>query len=316
MRLPLTSAARVGVLCVVGALACKDRPAGSPTSKRQGPVTVTAASAGDLIIYEARRDAYRRMLTARERRGENIEAAERAALRELESLLRPIVGDFSAPWVKRRGRMNQTTLAAGSEDSRLPDGILYQSRDSTIQVLVTTRDLMLSWIDSSFSGDTTVSRDRAHALANDDVLEQIFERGGAVYPYADIPVDSTLLGVVSAKLISRFQGEAGSEANEIMVSVARGTRIFVIDAPARDTLPIPLACSESVDSGKAISKALIDSAWQSTPQDTMLTEKAFQNDIRTRAQFRRCYGDAALRNPRSQALVAQVRELVESLPAR
>ena len=148
MRVPLSSAARLGALSVVGLLAC-DRPAGNPTSKVQVPVTLTAASAGDLIIYEARRDAYRRTLTAREKRGENIEAAERSALRELESLLRPIVGDFSAPWVKRRGRMNQTTLTPGSEDSGLPDGILYESRDSTIQVLVTTRDLMLSWVDSS-----------------------------------------------------------------------------------------------------------------------------------------------------------------------
>ena len=316
MKSFLASAARLGVLCVAGLLACTERPAGSSTSRLQVPVTNAAASAGDLIIYEARRDAYRRTLTARERRGENIEAAERSALHELESLLRPIVGDFSAPWVKRRGRMYQTTLAAGSEDSHLPDGILYESRDSTIQVLVTTRDLMLSWIDSTFSGDTTVSRDRAHALGNDDVLGQIFEKVPAVYPYTDIPVDSTLVGVITAKLVSRFQSEAGSEVNEIMISVARGTRIFVIDASARDTLPIPLACSESVDSGKAISRALIDSALRSTPQDTVLTEKAFQNDVRTRAQFRRCYGEAAPRNPKFQVLVAQVRQLVESLPAR
>jgi hypothetical protein len=316
MRLPLTFAARLGALSVVGLLACTERPAGSPNSKLQVPVTVTAASAGDLIIYESRRDAYRRTLTAREKRGENIEAAERSALRELESLLRPIVGDFSAPWARRRGRMNQTTLTPGSVDSGLPDGILYESRDSTIQVLVTTRDLMLSWLDSSFSGDTTVSRDRAHALGNDDVLTQIFDRDAAVYSYTDIPVDSTLSGVVSAKLVSRSQDYAPSEADEIMVSVARGTRVFVIDAPARDTLPIPLACSESADSGKAISKAFIDSAFQTTPQDTALTTKAVQNDDRTNAQFRRCYGEAAPRHPRFQALVAQVRQLVESLPAR
>lgn len=315
MKLPLTSFARVGVLCAVGLVACTERPAASPNAKLKVSVTEIAAPASHLVVYEARRDAYRQTLTAREKRGENIEAAEHAALRELEALLRPIVGDFSAPWVVGRGRMNMQTLVPGSEDSGLPDGILYESRDSTIQVLVTTQDLMRSWIPWLFDRDSTVSREPIRALGSDDVLTQIFDRDAHVYSYADIPVAATPLGAVSAKLVSRSQDYAPKPADEVMISVARGTRIFVIDSPASDTLPIPAGCGAAADSGRAISSALVDSMSQVTERDSLI-KVASDNDDRTNARFLKCYGEAVARGPRFQGLVTQVRRLVESLPER
>jgi hypothetical protein len=200
--------------------------------------------------------------------------------------------------------------------SGLPDGILYESQDGSIRVLVTTHDLMRSWIAWLFDRDTVVSRDPRVALGNEDVLTQLFDVDAHVYSYTDIPVDSAPLGILSAKLVARSQDYSPGPANEIIVGVARGTRIFIIDSPSRDTLPIPPRCRASADSGTARSKSLVDSAFRVTPPDTALLTTVFHNDDRTNSLFRRCYGEAVGGEPRFQDLVAQVRRLVESLPAR
>src|SRR5262245_47850874 len=64
----------------------------------------------DSRAYQSRRDEYRRTLTARQERGENVLAAEDSALHELETLLRPLVAELSAPWIKGRGRLNLQEL--------------------------------------------------------------------------------------------------------------------------------------------------------------------------------------------------------------
>jgi hypothetical protein len=288
----------ISALLVAGLLACTHAP-----------------DAG--TAYQARRDDYRRTLTARQNRGETVAAADDSALRALESLLRPIVGELGAPWIAGRGRINLETLLPGDMASGLPDGILYQSADHGTEVLVTTRDLIRSWIAREFGDDTTVSRDPAVALGNADVLTQVFNADAHVEPYTEIPVDaSRSLGIISAKLVTRSQDYSPRAADELMISVARGARIFIIDTPAHDTLPIPPACVAVAESGRARSRALVDSASRATPRDTSLLAAAVRNDDATNALFRRCYGDDVVHQPQFQGLVAQVRRLVESLPAR
>src|SRR5690242_366828 len=288
---------RISAFFIAGLLSCTNGPAAGST-------------------YQARRDEYRRALTARAKRGENVSAADDSALRVLDSLLRPVVGDFRAPWISGPGRMNLQTLLPGDEVSGLPDGVLYQSRDSSIRVLVTTRDLMRSWIAQRYDRDTAVARDPGLGLGDEDVLTQIFDVDAHVYSYTDVPVGGALPGVLSAKLVARSQDYSPRPADELIVSVARGDRIFIIDAPARDTLPIPPRCRVAADSAIAHSKSLVDSAFRTTPPDTAMLTTVFHNDDVANAMFRRCYGELVSREPGFQDLVAQVRRLVETLPAR
>lgn len=290
-------AVRAGVFAIVGALACARRPAG-------------------IAAYEARRDEYRRTLTAREKRGEDVSAANDSALRVLDSLVRPVVGDFSAPWVVGPGRISLQSLLPDDVDSALPDGMIYQSRDSSIQVLVTTPELLRSWIIRPTDRDTVFSRSLRVALDNEDVLTQLFDFEAHAYSYTDIPVESPTLGIVAAKLVRHSQDYAPSPADELMIGVARGARIFIIDAPARDTLPIPPVCRARADSGRARSASLVDRAFRATPHDTALLTVASRNVDVTDSLFRRCYGEEVAREPRFQDLIAQVRGLVESLPPR
>jgi hypothetical protein len=252
-----------------------------------GPLAC-ARDSGGTHSYQARRDEFRRTLIARDKRGENVSAADDSALRELETLLRPIVGEFTVPWTQGPGNINLQTLLPGDMNSGLPDGMLYQSRDSATRVLVTTHDLMQSWIARFFDKDSTISREPTTALRDPTVLTQIFDVDAAVSPYSEILIDSaSALGVVSAKLVTRAQDYCLCAADEIMVTVARGSRIFVIDAPAHDTIPIPPSCLALADSGAA-----------------------------TDSTFRRCYGTRVVHEPRFRRIVAQVQSLVESLPVR
>jgi hypothetical protein len=237
--------------------------------------------------YEVRRDEYRRVLTARQQRGENVSAADDSALRDLQTLLIPIVGDFIAPGIAVGGRINLETLLPGDLASGLADGMLYQSPDSATRVLVTTHDLMRSWIAWYFDQDSAVSRDPATALKNPDVLTQIFNVDAHVNRYADIPIDGAAShGVVSAMLVARAQDDCFCTPDEIMLSVARGDRIFVIDAPASDTIPVPQECRAFATPGTAAADSV----------------------------FRRCYAQRVSQEPRFHRLVAQVQRVVGTLP--
>lgn len=300
---------RGGQELVGEAIALSDyHPIPEPPRPR-APVRLTRTS-----CYQDRRDEYRRTLTARDKGGETVRAAHDSALRDLESLLRPLVGDFTAPWIAGRGRINVQTLLPGDQVSGLPDGMLYQSRDSTIQVLVTTHDLMASWIEWLFSRDTIIPRDPRLALGNEDVLTQVFDVNAHVFTYTDIPVDSAPPGIIAAMLVARSQDYSPQPANELLISVERGTRIFIIDAPAAVTIPIPPRCAAAADSGRARSGTLVDSAYRTRPPDGTLLERSFRNSDVTNAAFRRCYGELVAREPQFRELVAQVRRLVETLP--
>lgn len=69
-------------------------------------------------------------------------------------------------------------------------------------------------------------------------------------------------------LVARAQDCCRCKANEILVSVIRDSRVFIIDASARDTFGIPDACTAVADAGAAKAKSIADSAFRSIPTDT------------------------------------------------
>jgi hypothetical protein len=230
--------------------------------------------------YRTARDNYRRALIAREARHEDVQAADRSAIADLERRLRPIIGEFRAPYVSGNGRINLETLLPGDLASGVADGMLYTSRDSTTRVLVSADSLLDYWATPPGSSPTDSSV-RA-ALSNPGVLNQVFPIDAAVNKYRDIPVPTSHKGFATALLVKRAQDDCNCEPDEVFVSAIRGHRVFIVDAPARDTLERPAVCVAAV------------------------------SDV----AFRRCYGEHLTENPRFHRIVEQVAEILAALPAR
>jgi hypothetical protein len=264
--------------------------------------------------YKIARDNYRRSLIAREARHEDVQAAGDSAIRDLERRLRPIIGEFRAPYVIGNGRINLETLLPGDEASGAADGMLYTSRDGTTRVLVSVDSLFDYW--AAAPGTMPTDSGVRAALANPGILNQVFPIDAAVHKYREIPVPVSTRGFATALLVARAQDYCDCKPDEVFVSALRGHRVFIVDAPARDTLERPATCVVAAKEAAAASKALFDRALAMSPHDTVLLNKASAMDSVSDLEFRRCYGEHLTENSKFHRIVEQVAKILAGLPAR
>ncbi|HKN65243.1 MAG TPA: hypothetical protein VJW73_03150 [Gemmatimonadaceae bacterium] len=260
-----------------------------------------------------------------------LDAHEAAALRQLAGQLRKTLGPFHAEGFADSGRANVTALVPQLDFGGI-DGIVYESSDS-ITVVVTTRTLLQAWLRDPVAGDTLLPRDPVKALAHTALYESGIPQDAALSRYADIPVDhATLSGVVSAMLVLRAQDVGAYAPNEVIASVVRGNRLYLIEAPTRAVIepmapcvPIWDEAERRVDSLNHSSRPHVDSlfrASRSNPSDTAALDSAIRTAAGTRDRieyhadtlFRQCYAEHVAADPRFADLAQEVGSIVRRLP--
>jgi hypothetical protein len=212
------------------------------------------------------------------------------------------------------------------------DGIRYESADS-VTVVVTTRTLLDAWLHDPVAGDTALPRDPVKALTRTELYENGIPEDAAVSRYADIPVDlATPSGVVSAMLVLRAQDFGVYAPNEVIASVVRGNRVYLIEAPTRAVIepmsscvPIWKGANGKVDSVNQAERPTVDSltrALKSNPTDTAALSASIRSQGRITDQienhadtlFRQCYAEHVTADPRFAVLTAQIDSIVRRLP--
>ena len=203
-----------------------------------------------------------------------------------------LIGPITVAGTTAAGRINLATLLPGVVESDLADGLLFRSADQNTRMFVTTRGLFAAWIADRFTNDRNIPRDPQSALTREEVYTAIFGDDAAVQRYADLPVTAPGKHVVAAMLVDRAQDYCLTcVPGTILVGASAGDRIFVVDAPVRETIPIPPQCGDSA------------------AEDSRGEDEQF-------AALRRCYGDSVRSDPRFERIVGQTRSLVERLPDR
>lgn len=250
--------------------------------------------------YVAARNAAIRALTAREQRGDTgstLVAAGDSALQALENQLRRVVGPFSAPEFTGPGRINLQTLFDELGFGAL-DAMMYQSSDGRSFTVVTTRSLLARWLTEPTSHSRPLPHDPISALRSPQFYGEALQRDAQFFRYADIPISSSSSssGVVTAMLVLEAQDIGPFTPDNVIVSVSRGSRIFIVVAPASVIIETPTACRriwQSATSGKVAAIASQDSV-----------------DV----AYRACYALHAQRNAALKKLSAQVDGIAASLP--
>jgi hypothetical protein len=272
--------------------------------------------------YITPRAEYARSLTARyQTEGRGVLHDDSLALRDLEQRLRPLIGPLAVAGFADSGRINLVTLLPGDEVSGLADGLVYQSGDQQTRMFVTTRGIFRAWIASRFAGMDSVPRDPLLALTRDEVYTFMFEIEAAVVRYADLPLTDPHRRVLAAMLVDRAQDICLTcAANTILLGVNVGNRIFVVDAPARDTIDIPRACSDAVAVADTQRMAMIDAAFATRRRSGQMDTSSIKHSLRAEedefADLRHCYATGIRSDPRFSHVMAQARELLEALPDR
>jgi hypothetical protein len=155
--------------------------------------------------------------------------------------------------------------------------------------------LLAAWLSRSGRG---VPRDPIRAFGSEDFYTAAIESDSRVIRYATVHVpDAARQGIIEAWLVAVTNGDPGLEPEELIVSVMRGARIFIVSVPVAVKVKSPLACRAVRDSINAIRLPMT-------------------NNDRADAAFLACYADRAPRDPDFHVIVAQVEALVAALPPR
>lgn len=267
--------------------------------------------------YLAQRTEYSRTITQRfEKESTAVFPAESVALRDLEHRLREVIGPFKGRGTKDSGQITLSTLLADDPGSNSPDGLLFESRKDSTRTFVTTTRLFSAWLAIQFARDHTVPTDPRTALTRDDVYTAIFDDNAAVIRYAELPVTSPTKQVLAAMLVDRAQDICLTCApRTILLGVSAGDRLFVVDAPARDAIPIPTQCREAASADTRAQQA-IDAYHAGGNSDSSQFNQYTRAEDERFADLRKCYATAAPSDPRFARIIAQARALVEALPER
>jgi hypothetical protein len=221
-----------------------------------------------------------------------------SALASLEERLRAIIGPVTIQGIADRGRINVRNLLPGYVDGGELDGLQYRGSDSSTVVIVSTRRLFDLWLDGlarSFPGS---QRDLASIARSGSIYTRAISADAAVQPYAEIVIpDSSRKGLIAALLVFRAQDIGAFTPDEIVATVVRGGRVYVMIAPAAVKIAPAARCL-------AIRDSLLR---QHAPIDG-----GDQADI----GYRRCYGEHASGHQNYSRLVAQVEQLVAALPPK
>lgn len=267
--------------------------------------------------YLAAKRAYLTSLAADRNRGTPdsvLDAGESAALRDLAARLRKILGRFPAKGFSDSGTSNVTVLLPQMDFGAI-DGIRYESSDS-LTVVVTTRALLDAWLRDPVAGDTTVPRDLASALALPELYEKGVPEDAAVFRYADIPVGpAAQAGAVAAMLAIRAQDVGPFTPNEVIESVVRGNRIYLVEAPARVLIAPMDSCVDIWHEAMGKEDSLFQER-SSHPTATAAKDSSIAFEEHAYSAVRQCYAEHVPADPRFAMLVQQVDSIVRRLPPR
>ena len=203
-------------------------------------ISVAAGAASLEESYLAARDGYIEKLKPAETNVDLDEAGrkqEELARGELEQQLRRIIGTpdikgFSAP-----GKINLETLFKGYSGFGLLDGLLYSSADDKTHIVVTTDVLLDRWLreHKEWWGPTVanVPQDVNAALKSAAFYTQALTTDAAISKYVELPVAKPAKAKLAfAMLVARSQDLGPRTPDELIVTVVRGGRVFVVSAPA------------------------------------------------------------------------------------
>lgn len=265
-----------------------------------------ASAASPLDDYIAARDAYLKQF----RDGDNVDsetvrAAHQRALDDLEAQLRRIIGPSELGGFPPQGKVNLDSLSEGDEGFGLLDGLVYAAGDDKTRIVVTTRELLDRWLAAHVKwwGDKNdMPPGLEPALKSEAFYTQALSTDAYFYKFVDIPVVRTAGTTFAfATLVGRAQDDGLQTPSEVVVSVLRGGRAYVIVAPAAATAATTRQCAQGWQ--KAEKQALQDQS-----------DKASERREEAYRAYRGCFAAQAPRQSYFAALTKQAQALVDILP--
>jgi hypothetical protein len=267
-----------------------------------------AGSAASLVDdYMAARDAYLKQFKDSDMVGdETARAAHERARDDLEARLRKVIGPSELKGFPREGKVNLVSLAEGDQGLGLLDGLVYAAADDKTRIVVTTRELLDQWLvaHKTWWGDKNdMPQGLEPALKSEAFYTQALSTDAYFFKFVDIPVTPPAGTLVFATLVGRAQDLGLQTPSEVVVSVLRGGRAYVVVAPAAAKAETTPQCAQG---------------WKKAEKQALQAEGDKSDELREEAYqaYRRCFAAQAPRRSYFAALTKQAQAFVGMLPTQ
>lgn len=271
--------------------------------------------------YVAARDASIRTLAASRKRGtpdKAFAAQEARALADLEKQVRRIVGTVQLKGVAGPGKINLEGLTEGDLDFGMLDGLVYASADGKTRIVVSTQNLLKTWLREHGKfhiGGERMPQGMAPALRWAPFYTGALGGGAAFGGFAEIPV-GTETGFATAQLVARAQDIGPRHPRELIVSLIRGPRVFIVSTETTAAIAPIAECEAVWPELKQKTDAAYAAYRASDMKDKTILDRLRQAEDEAYAAYRRCFAERAPRDPNYKTIVAQAQAIVDGLPLK
>ncbi len=248
----------------------------------------------------------------------SVSEAEERARRDLETMLKDLVGSVAVAGLPAEGRSNLETLVKELGFGKL-DGLVHGQPDTGRSAVVTTKGLLKAWLKGHrnwWPGHDNVPQDIAGALRSEAFYTQAVGTGAAFATFAEIPVAAPRkAGFLSVLLAVTRQDIGPWMPNEIILSAVRGDRVYIVREPAAATVaPIP-ACTALWERYDRERRRALDAYRPTeTKRDRALFARATRLEAEGDVAHRRCFARHVGEQDYFPALVRQAQALADGLP--
>ncbi|KAA0593128.1 hypothetical protein J2848_005226 [Azospirillum lipoferum] len=281
----------------------------------------TAQAAAPLDVYLAARDRHIAALNREAEAGDvdSVSRKEADARRELEGMLKAMVGPVTVRGFPADGRINLQTLLKELGFGML-DGIAYGEADNQRVVVATTEELLRSWLKEHrdwWPGLGRMPQDPRAAFGEEDFYTQAISTEASVARFASVPVKAPGAGFAVAMLAAARQDIGPGVPDRIVLSVLQGGRVFVAVEPvAAPIAPIPACDAVWKQHEEAARRAW--KVFSASNQDEARRETLFKKATGLEAEgdraYRRCFAQRSVTESTFQTVVRQAQALIDRLP--
>jgi hypothetical protein len=248
--------------------------------------------------------------------GDRVVAQERRARRDLEQMLRRIIGTTAPRGFSGAGTISLDTLFSEDVGFGMLDGLVFKSPNRKTQVLVTTDGLLERWLRAR-PADPPLPKSVPAALGDAEFYTFAISNDAAVAKYAALPVGKPAKATLAlAMLDARSQDILPLTPSELIVAVAAGGKVFIATAPVEAKVAAIPACDAIWQDAEKKANALFEAYRASDSKD----EKQFNQYTKAQEEgataVRRCFGERAPNEPFFAAVTKQAQALVDRVAGR
>ncbi len=255
--------------------------------------------------------------------GKDQEAAARRhdkALAELERLLKPVVGPFSAPGFPLKGKINLVSLYPDDLGSDMLDGIAYGESGTDGSVVVTTDGLLDKWLLSQPRGRTEnpLPTSAAEAVKSADFYSQALISDAVGVDYGDLPVavpEGSKFAHAMLTAIGNGPLVPGTP-DDIFVALEHNGRVFIVTEKLKARVPPIPACDKAGDDLKTKADAVDSAFMKGGGKNTKLRDEAAKLNNEADAAVLRCFAGRNEGTPAFKAAEVQAERIVAELAGK